>query len=188
MSVLRSRRSRKWSAPELLLPQLEGDLARSASLDLHLLGHLPQGLVPHLDLVLAGCDVHSWMSGWLVVQAHPHYAVSDAQGVTLNDIIPVNTTFVSFASPAGWINTMPAVGGTGTVTRGPDLVAYQAGTSVELTAVPADNYQFVEWSGDLTGNANPATLLMDCPPSTSKCSPHLMRVFTPSNAKVYATA
>ncbi|HEY5897119.1 MAG TPA: sugar nucleotide-binding protein, partial [Burkholderiales bacterium] len=57
LSVLRSRSSWRWSAPGLLLPQLEGDLARSASLDLHLLGHLPQGLVPHLDLVLAGWDV-----------------------------------------------------------------------------------------------------------------------------------
>lgn len=26
------------------------------------------------------CDVHPWMRGWVVVQDHPYYAVSDAQG------------------------------------------------------------------------------------------------------------
>src|SRR5439155_8368955 len=34
----------------------------------------------------------------------------------LVDVIPTNTTFVSFTAPAGWVNSTPAVGGTGTVT------------------------------------------------------------------------
>ncbi len=41
---------------------------------------------------------------------------NDAQSVSLADAIPAGTTFVSFAEPAGWTSTEPAVGGTGTVT------------------------------------------------------------------------
>jgi uncharacterized repeat protein (TIGR01451 family) len=40
---------------------------------------------------------------------------SDAQSVVLTDVIPANTTFVSFTAPAGWTTTTPAAGATGTV-------------------------------------------------------------------------
>jgi uncharacterized repeat protein (TIGR01451 family) len=48
---------------------------------------------------------------------------SNAQAVTLSDVIPANTTFVSFTAPAGWISTTPPVGGTGTVTATNPTVA-----------------------------------------------------------------
>ncbi len=41
---------------------------------------------------------------------------SAAANVVLTDTLPANTTFVSFAVPAGWAPTAPAPGGTGTVT------------------------------------------------------------------------
>lgn len=50
--------------------------------------------------------------------------------------------------------------GNGAVTLEPDPPSYY-GTSDTLTAIPAPGYQFVEWSGDLTGSENPAVLLMD---------------------------
>lgn len=40
---------------------------------------------------------------------------SDAQNVSLTDDVPANTTFVSFAAPAGWTNALPAPGASGTV-------------------------------------------------------------------------
>src|SRR5262245_30663326 len=36
--------------------------------------------------------------------------------VILSDAVPANTTFVSFAGPAGWTLVTPPVGGTGTIT------------------------------------------------------------------------
>jgi large repetitive protein len=41
---------------------------------------------------------------------------SDAQNVTLTDVLPAGTTFVSLNAPAGWTTITPPVGGTGTVT------------------------------------------------------------------------
>ena len=38
---------------------------------------------------------------------------------------------------------------------------YESGTTVQLTAVPDDEWVFVEWSGDHTGTENPIQLTMD---------------------------
>lgn len=50
--------------------------------------------------------------------------------------------------------------GNGSVTLEPDPSRYY-GTNDTLSAIPDPGYQFVEWSGDLTGSDNPAVLLMD---------------------------
>jgi hypothetical protein len=51
--------------------------------------------------------------------------------------------------------------GVGSVTKNPDQASYVNGSSVQLTAVPGTGFAFSAWSGDLTGNTNPASLLMD---------------------------
>lgn len=38
---------------------------------------------------------------------------------------------------------------------------YPSGTVVELTAEPADNWEFVEWQGDLEGSENPETITIE---------------------------
>jgi hypothetical protein len=50
--------------------------------------------------------------------------------------------------------------GSGTVTKNPDQPIYSTGTNVTLTAVNGSQ-AFSEWSGDLTGNTNPTTIIMD---------------------------
>jgi YD repeat-containing protein len=50
--------------------------------------------------------------------------------------------------------------GNGTVTKNPDQPIYSLGTNVTLTAVNGAE-TFSEWSGDLTGNTNPTTIVMD---------------------------
>jgi WD40 repeat protein len=50
--------------------------------------------------------------------------------------------------------------GNGSVNLVPDPPGYY-GTTDTLTAIPDTGYQFVQWSGDLTGSENPAVLLMD---------------------------
>jgi len=46
----------------------------------------------------------------------------------------------------------------GTVVKNPDLATYHYGDVVRLTAVPAAGWTFVNWSGGLSGSANPASL------------------------------
>lgn len=48
----------------------------------------------------------------------------------------------------------------GTVSLSPNATEYEEGTEVTLTAKAASGYQFVEWSGDITGSTNPITITM----------------------------
>jgi regulation of enolase protein 1 (concanavalin A-like superfamily) len=66
-------------------------------------------------------------------------------------------------------NFEPVVGGTltvnvegmGQVTKDPDKESYEGGEAVTLTAVPEAGHLFKEWSGDLSGTLNPATITMN---------------------------
>jgi hypothetical protein len=49
----------------------------------------------------------------------------------------------------------------GTVSRVPDQPAYNDGTEVTLTALPAAGYHFESWSGDASGTTNPVTITMN---------------------------
>jgi hypothetical protein len=49
----------------------------------------------------------------------------------------------------------------GTVTRVPDQSSYDSSSTVQLTAVPASGYHFVNWSGDISGSSNPVDVVMD---------------------------
>lgn len=41
--------------------------------------------------------------------------------------------------------------------------SYDHGTQVRLTATPAEGWQFVKWTGDITGSENPAQITVDNP-------------------------
>ncbi|MGC9384428.1 MAG: InlB B-repeat-containing protein, partial [Kosmotogaceae bacterium] len=51
--------------------------------------------------------------------------------------------------------------GQGDVNLAPAEGPYVKGTTVTLTAVPEEGWEFVEWSGDLSGSDNPESLVMD---------------------------
>ena len=57
--------------------------------------------------------------------------------------------------------TVTTVGGSGTVALSPATGPYYYGDRVILTAVDGPGWAFSGWSGDLTGAANPDTLLVD---------------------------
>lgn len=40
------------------------------------------------EIFEVACDVHSWMKGWVVVQEHPHYAVTDQEGAFVLPNVP----------------------------------------------------------------------------------------------------
>ena len=51
--------------------------------------------------------------------------------------------------------------GNGSVDKSPDQATYHYGDSVELTANPDTDWLFDSWSGDLSGSANPETIVID---------------------------
>jgi hypothetical protein len=69
----------------------------------------------------------------------------------------VTATFVNTLTYALNMNVV----GNGSVTIDPDKETYDAGEVVMLTAVADADWEFSEWSGDATGNANPLTVTMD---------------------------
>jgi len=50
--------------------------------------------------------------------------------------------------------------GSGSVSKSPNQASYLYGTIVNLTAAPAAGWSFSSWIGDLTGSANPATVIV----------------------------
>ena len=74
----------------------------------------------------------------------------------LRSYLPLTTQFTS----PGFTLTLSSQG-SGTIQANPSASTYPAGTVVQLTAMPASGWQFSNWSGSITGNANPTTILMD---------------------------
>jgi uncharacterized repeat protein (TIGR01451 family)/fimbrial isopeptide formation D2 family protein len=58
---------------------------------------------------------------------------TSATGVSLTDVLPAGTTFVSFSAPAGWFVQAPAPGGSGDVTAFAEILP--AGDSAKFTLV-----------------------------------------------------
>lgn len=70
----------------------------------------------------------------------------------------VNAVFV----PDGFDYSLAiAVEGSGTTLPEPGYYRFFSGTSVTITAVPNSGWVFDHWAGDLTGETNPATVLMN---------------------------
>jgi len=51
--------------------------------------------------------------------------------------------------------------GEGTTDPVPGVHDYDTGAEVSITAIPESGYEFIEWSGDISGTENPVTLIMD---------------------------
>jgi uncharacterized repeat protein (TIGR02543 family) len=68
--------------------------------------------------------------------------------------------YLYFGTANGTLTT--STDGDGTVSKDPDQATYPYGTNVELTATPASaDWVFAGWSGNLTGMANPATIVIN---------------------------
>ncbi len=73
---------------------------------------------------------------WTIVVSNS--GPSTATNVVLTDVLPANTTFVSFTAPAGWTPSSPAVGSPGTVTASnPSLAPGASATFTLVAAVSA---------------------------------------------------
>jgi uncharacterized repeat protein (TIGR02543 family) len=85
-------------------------------------------------------------------------SVGAVSSYTFNNVSDDHAISVSFAAGA---YTLGVSASDGSVTKSPDAGSYAYNQSVSMTATPATGYRFVNWSGDLSGSSNPATLVMD---------------------------
>jgi uncharacterized repeat protein (TIGR02543 family) len=75
--------------------------------------------------------------------------------ITMNSSKTVTANFIR-----GYMLTITA--GTGGTTKpAPGTYAYDIGASVSIQALPAAAYEFVAWSGNASGSANPVTVVMN---------------------------
>ncbi|MCX7683184.1 MAG: hypothetical protein N2508_14660, partial [Anaerolineae bacterium] len=81
--------------------------------------------------------------------------LSNPENATIGGTNPATLTVLD----NDYVLATHVVGG-GSVTRAPHKPTYHYGDVVTLTAVAAPGWSFAGWSGDLTGSASPATLVM----------------------------
>jgi uncharacterized repeat protein (TIGR02543 family) len=75
-------------------------------------------------------------------------------------VVPPDTTPTVPNDRYALTTLISPVGG-GSVTRAPDAPSYSAGTTVNVTAIPASNYKFTGWSGASTSQAANVAITMD---------------------------
>ncbi|MFA5143181.1 MAG: FG-GAP-like repeat-containing protein [Candidatus Omnitrophota bacterium] len=78
---------------------------------------------------------------------------------TFTNVTTNHTIAASFTEVPAYTLTLTA--SNGSIAKSPDKTTYTAGEVVTLTAAPAGGYSFSNWSGDLTGSTNPATITMN---------------------------
>ena len=94
---------------------------------------------------------------------------SDASTASSRSLtVPVGpATFTANYVAQYLLTTSPSPGAGGSINISPSSTDgyYDSGTSVQLTPVPAGGYSFSAWSGDITGGANPQSVVMSGPRS-----------------------
>jgi len=85
---------------------------------------------------------------------NPLRLVMDADTVVTAVFVEEPTTYYTLD-----ISVSPE--GAGSIEKTPDLDQYPEGTTVTLTAIPNSGYVFDHWSGDISGNENPVTVVMN---------------------------
>jgi len=86
-------------------------------------------------------------------------SVGAVSSYTFYNVVDDHTIDAQFAIENYLLNV--TVNGNGVVTKDPDQATYTYGTSVELEAFADPGWTFDHWSGDLTGDTNPDTIIMD---------------------------
>jgi plastocyanin len=51
---------------------------------------------PKPDRIRIACDVHSWMSGWIVVAGHPYFGLTDEKGAFTIPDLPAGTYTIEY--------------------------------------------------------------------------------------------
>jgi hypothetical protein len=75
--------------------------------------------------------------------------------------IQADVYFREMTGPQYYLNVSANPDEAGSITREPDQTKYDSAAVVQIRAVPEEGWIFREWSTDLSGNENPATIVMN---------------------------
>lgn len=109
-----------------------------------------QGAVSTTTDATVNDSIYFWNGGWYSGTANASY-------------VPPNFEYTTgAATPQYLLTTSVSPAGSGSIAASPSSPggSYASGTIVQLTATPAANCTFSNWSGSLTGSANPASVTM----------------------------
>jgi hypothetical protein len=120
---------------------------------------------------VSGATVCLWKPGdiYLIMQTNASgaatFVFTPSSTGTLN-VTVTKENFLPYEGTASVVQTTNYtltvnIDGQGTVALDPPGGTYPSGTSVQLTASAATGWHFDHWSGDLSGSANPATIVMN---------------------------
>ncbi|WP_198517120.1 InlB B-repeat-containing protein [Tenacibaculum sp. SZ-18] len=104
----------------------------------------------------------------------------DASGTTNPLIITMDAdkTITATFAPIQRTLTVNATNGAVTINPNPTNGTYSDGASVTLTATPDAGYEFVEWSGDVSGTTNPLIITMDADKTITATFAPIQRTLT----------
>ncbi len=95
----------------------------------------------------------------------PGYYFSEWSGDLSGSANPINVTMnanknitANFAVITYTLNVSAV---NGSVIKNPDQATYPIGSSVQLRAIPATGYHFLNWSGNISGSTNPVNVTMN---------------------------
>ena len=111
------------------------------------------------------------LSVWGVKTRQHIFSYSDSMEIKARARCKINTSVVSSWSEAHFVfiatsfnhtlNISIDPSGSGSVNKTPYKLEYDHGEIVILSPLAASGYYFDQWSGDLTGSSNPASVIMD---------------------------
>ena len=137
---------------EVRLPLLEVEVSGAGSVALSPPGgSYPLGSVVTLTAIPASGFQFAGWSGDLSGGTSPATIVMSGDRL-------VNASFTEL--PPGFVSLDVALDGPGSVAASPPGRVHPVGTLVTLTATPSSGHAFSEWSGDVSGTANPASLTL----------------------------
>ncbi len=102
----------------------------------------------------------SVFDGWEYVSGNPVTFTDASASSTTVKLEAGDATIRATFRPTTHTLSISTVG-TGTVTKNPNQATYDYNTPVQLIPNPGANYHFDHWSVDLTGSANPGTIVMN---------------------------
>ncbi|WP_211224625.1 CARDB domain-containing protein [Salinimicrobium xinjiangense] len=138
----------------------EGDMGTEAEIQFYYIASSDTIPIDRKSISIGANAIVSTGINWTAV-SNTYSIYAEIQNSTQPEYDVLDNSIRSeFCTVEMYAVTVGAIG-QGIVKKNPDLRKYEINTEVELKAVPAQGWYFKNWTGAITGDANPAVLNID---------------------------